>query len=434
MGIEYVLELRRKRAAIVDEIKDLLDAAKRSGRDLNTSERSKYDQLMAEARSLKEQEDREIQLQGLEAEVRSLGQGPLAGRPEATTGPAGEWRSFGDFLQAVVRAGTPGGQVDPRLETRAASGLNESVPSEGGFLVSEDYARELLRRTYATGQIASRCRRIPISANANSLKINAIDETSRADGSRFGGVQSFWTAEADAKTATKPKFREMTLELKKLTGLCYLTDELLQDAAALESVVMQSFADEISFKLEDAIIRGDGAGKPLGILNSPALVTVAKETGQAANTVIAENIFAMWSRCWGRSRQNAVWLINQDVEPQLFSMSMAVGTGGVPVYMPAGGISGQPYSTLFGRPVIPVEYCPTLGTVGDIILVDLSQYLLIDKGGIQTAASIHVRFVFDESCLRVILRVDGQPIRNSALTPYKGSNTLSPYVALATRG
>ena len=98
----------------------------------------------------------------------------------------------------------------------------------------------------------------------------------------------------------------------------------------------------------------------------------------------------MWSRMWGRSRQNAVWFINQDVEPQLYALSQIIGTAGVQVYLPANGISGQPYGTLFGRPVIPVEYAATLGTEGDITLCDFSQYVLADKGGVQSASSMHV--------------------------------------------
>jgi HK97 family phage major capsid protein len=143
----------------------------------------------------------------------------------------------------------------------------------------------------------------------------------------------------------------------------------------------------------------------------------------------------MYSRIFAQSRPNAVWLINQNVEPQLFTMSLAVGTGGVPVYMPAGGLSGAPYGTLFGRPVIPIEQCATLGTVGDIIFADLNGYILAEKGGLQSDMSIHVRFIYDEQVFRFVMRLDGQPVRATALTPYKGgaSYTQSHFVALETR-
>src|SRR5262249_55896366 len=159
--------------------------------------------------------------------------------------------------------------------------------------------------------------------------------------------------------------------------------------------------------------------------------TVAALTGQASKTIVTENLDAMWARMWGRSRLNSVWLINQDVEPQLFALGRAVGTAGFPAWMPPGGVSESPYSTLFGRPVIPVESCATLGTAGDIQLVDPSQYLLIDKGQMQSASSIHVRFINDEMTFRFVGRWDGQPTWHNYLTPANGTNTLSPFVALA---
>ena len=144
----------------------------------------------------------------------------------------------------------------------------------------------------------------------------------------------------------------------------------------------------------------------------------------------------MYSRIFAQSRPNAVWLINQNIEPQLFTMSVAVGTGGALIYMPAGGLSGQPYGSLFGRPVIAIEQAATLGTIGDIIFADLTNgYILAEKGGIQSDMSIHVRFIYDESVFRFVMRCDGQPVRASALTPYKGGATAtqSHFVALATR-
>ena len=357
---------------------------------------------------------------------------PSARAPERTDRE--RFGSFGQQLAAVMRAGVPGGSVDPRLFS-AAAGLNETVPSDGGFLVQQDFATEILQDVFQTGILASRCRRIPISGNANSLKINGIDETSRAS-TRSGGILGYWEEEAAEKTASKPKFRKIELNLKKLIGLCYATDELLQDAAALEGVIRQGFISEFGFLLDDSIVNGTGAGQPLGILNAGCLVSVSKEAGQKAATILAENVIKMYSRLFAASRPNAVWLINQNIEPQLFTMSLAVGTGGIPIYMPAGGLSGQPYGTLFGRPVIAIEQAATLGTVGDIIFADLpGGYILAEKGGIQADMSIHVRFVYDESVFRFVLRVDGQPVRASALTPYKGgaSYTQSHFVALETR-
>lgn len=344
------------------------------------------------------------------------------------------YSTFGDFLYAVYRAGCPDGETDKRLlEIRAGSGMNESVPSEGGFLVQQDFAAELFAKTHDQATLLPRCRRIPIGPGKNGLKANRIVETSRATGSRWGGVRAYWTDEGALKHDTHPAFGQMDMRLNKLTGLYYATDELLEDVTALGAIATQAFTEEFAWLIDDAILNGTGGGQPKGIMSSGALVSVAAETGQVATTIVAENIIKMWARMWARSWPNAVWLINQDCMPQLSQLSIAAGTAGIPVYMPAGGLSTSPYGTLFSRPVIPIEQCATLGTVGDIVLADLSEYLIIEKGGIQSASSIHVRFVYDETTFRFVYRIDGQPLWNSTLTPANGSNTVSPYVALATR-
>lgn len=351
-----------------------------------------------------------------------------------------KFKSLGEQLIAVKDAYTHG-KMDARLRSKVvdaegislkATGLSENIPADGGFLMEQEFIPTLLEKTYTFGVLASKVTRIQVGPNSNGVKIPAVDESSLAS-TRFGGVVAYWKAEAASKTASQPHFRQISLELKKLIGMCYATDELLQDGVALESWIMKAFPMEFGFKLDDAIINGTGVGQPTGILTSPCLVSVAIESGQGATTIMFENVKKMRSRLFGPSRQNSVWLINQDIEPELQGMSLAVGTGGIPVYLPANGVSAQPYDTLFGRPVLPIWQCATLGTLGDIMLVDLSQYIMIEKGGIQSASSIHIKFDYDETAFRFVMRVDGQPWWSSALTPYKGSNTQSPFIALAAR-
>ena len=439
-----ILELTQKRAALFDEADAILKLAETEKRAMTAEEQASFDgkkvEMEALARTIKAATD----LEAVRPDAASGGSQPASVRQPATVHNNAEdkpWGGFGEFLLAVRHADVSNGRsVDPRLLASRASGMNEAIPSEGGFLVETDYASTIEKRMYELGQVVNRCRSVPISGNSNGLKLKAVDESSRVNGSRWGGVQAYWADEAASVTGTKPSFRDMELRLNKLFATYYITDELMQDSAALAGLAQQAFAEELNFKVEDAIIRGTGSGQPDGILVSGALVSVAKETSQAAATILFENIVKMWSRLWARSRQNAVWFINQDIEPQLYGMTIKVknvaGTenvGGAPAYMPPGGVSGNQYGTLFGRPVVPVEYCSTLGTQGDIILADLSQYLLINKGGLQSAQSMHVKFLTDEMCFRMTYRVDGQPTWNLPLTPFKGSATQSPFIVLDTR-
>ena len=175
-------------------------------------------------------------------------------------------------------------------------------------------------------------------------------------------------------------------------------------------------------------MNGDGAGKPRGFLNSGAVLKLTRSGGGAID--YAGDVVKMWARMWAASRFNAVWLHDQSAEQKLYTMKLDVGTGGSAVFLPAGGASGSPFASLFGRPLIPTEYGAQVGTTGDLMLVDLSQYTLIDKGNIKAAASMHVRFEFDEMAYRFVWRIDGEADWDKALTPKSGGDTLSPFIAL----
>jgi len=403
--------------ALRRKISDIEALARREGRQLSNVEKGLIEEMKAELH------DRLSLPATAPQTIQDFG---------ASKRSSGPFANLGEQLRAVAQAGIPGGKTDPRL-FQAASGLNETVPSDGGFLVQQDFSRELLKSAFETGFLAKLCRRIQISGNSNGIKINAFDETSRIS-TRFGGIVGYWASEAEEKTKSKPKFRQLELNLKKLIGLCYASDELLADANVMNSVLPAAFASEFGFRIDDAIINGTGAGQPLGILNAGSLVVVEKETGQVAATIMAENVIKMF--CRQLNPGSAVWLVSKSIFPELWTMSLAIGTGGAPVFQPAGGLSALPYSTLLGRPVIPVEQCATLGTVGDIIFADLEGgYVLAEKGGLQTDVSIHVRFIYDESDFRFVYRVDGQPVLASPIAAYKGgaANSQSHFVALETR-
>lgn len=437
-------KLQDRKAQIAAKMKDMNGKALDENRDLSEAEAKEWQGLQGEMTQVNAALDREAALADIERGMSSVqdlngdDDDAAAGRA-SDDAPKPKFGSMEEFLAAVAKSeAKAGGHVDSRLVPSAAAGLNEGMGADGGFLVETEYANDLLRRTYEFGEIAGRLRRLP--SRTGKAKINAVDETSRANGSRWGGVQAFWEGEGNLLTASRPKFREIDMQAKKLTGLCYATSEMLEDSALLESVIDQAFPEEFAFKIEDMAMNGTGTGMPLGWMNSGAVVTVSKETSQAAGTIFAMNIIKMHSRMPARLRREAVWLINQEVEPQLYPLQYVVknvaGTENVggfaaPIYTPPG--ENRPYGLLLGRPVIPVEYCAALGTAGDIQFVDPKSYLFLDRKTITKAVSMHVRFLYDEMAFRFILRADGQPTWNAPLTPFKGSATQSPFIILETR-
>jgi len=279
------------------------------------------------------------------------------------------------------------------------------------------------------GEILSRVDTRTVSGDSMTYIVQ--DETSRVNGSRQGGIRGYWVDQGTAPTASETKLARIEMKLRKVGTVGYVTDELVSDAAAMGGELNSMYVDEILFATEQAIYEGDGAGKPQGFTNANCLVSVSKETGQTAATINTTNLSKMWARLPARSKANAVWLGNVDVEPQLDELTLPAGTAGLQPRFVNYGPTGV--LTLKGRPFIPVEYASTLGTVDDLVLVDLSKYRLIRKGGVETASSIHVKFIEGEMTLRAFYRVDGQAVPRSAVTPFKGSNTQSPFVTLATR-
>jgi HK97 family phage major capsid protein len=353
----------------------------------------------------------------------------------AADDPRAGFKNFGEFALAVRDACQPGKRPDERLAVirKAAAGMGEAFGSDGGFLVPPEFSMRLLERIHADTNLLGMTDSYTISGNTMTFPRNA--ETSRAHGSRWGGVRAYWREEGDQATASKPTYGRLQLNLHKLFVLIHASDELLADVRglALEQYLLRVSSQEINFVVGDAIINGSGAGQPLGVLGSGCLIVVNKESGQAAATLNSQNVVNMWSRLWAPCRQNAVWLINQDVESQLHTMTVGTGSAATLAYLPPGGISAKPFATLLGRPVLPVEWCATLGTQGDVILADMRHYVTISRGMVDAALSIHLRFDYDESTFRFIFRVDGQPWWPAPLTPFKGSNTQSCFVTLQTR-
>lgn len=316
-----------------------------------------------------------------------------------------------------------------RKENRAAAtgGFTVGVPSDGGFFLQGETVVDLMTNGFNNSEVLPRTAKRTLTAT-QFVEIFGIDESSRVTGSRGGGIRVYTNKELGEFTASKTKFKMIRVEPQKLTGLFYASGEWMRNVTFLGQEVRGLFGEEFAFKCQDLAIRGTGAGEALGILNAGCLVSVAKEINQVAKTILTANLSKMWSRFRGR---NPVWFINRDCGPQLDVLSITAGTAALEPRFVNYGADG--ILRIKGAPVVEIEQCATLGTVGDIILADWGQYVSADQGSIDEAMSIHVNFIYDQNTYRFIYYFDGQPRWASPITPFKGSNTVSPFVVLATR-
>jgi HK97 family phage major capsid protein len=339
-----------------------------------------------------------------------------------------EFEGSGDFFKSIWHNNSAGQDKWRKIRNDYSS----IDPAGGGFLVPEVLRAELLRVALETAIVRPRARVIPM--DSARVPFPAIDSTSNAS-SVFGGVVGYWTQEGAAITESQAAFGRVTLDAKKLAILSEVPNELLSDSViSFESFINQIMPQAISWYEDSAFLMGDGGNEPLGVLNSPALVTVAEETSQPNDTIVWENLVKMYARMLPASLGSAVWVANINTFPELATMALAIGTGGSAIWL-NNGVVGPPM-TILGRPLIFTEKVPTLGGAGagkDISFIDFGYYLVGDRMQMRAESSPHAKFSQDLTQYRIIERVDGRPWLLSAITPQNGTTTLSPYVTLGER-
>lgn len=433
---KHLQALLARRAAVVNQMKALTDVAAASEAGTLTDEaRAEFDAHSATIATL----DGDIARVKAQIEATRSGasvevpDGRIETSDNTRDAPTHGFRSFGEFAMACVQASADGAQADQRLQIGAASTApgsygNTASGADGGYLVPPEFSNAIVETAYAQNDSF-----VPLTDNTpvqgNSMTF-PVDETTPWGSS---GIKAYWTDEGGASTETKAKFDPATLRLKKLTALVPLTEEMLADASAIGAYVQRKVPEAIAFKTNEALWSGSGAGKPKGFYaSSGLLVSVAKETSQAADTIVAQNISKMRARMAARSYRRAIWCVNNDALPQLDNLLFATSATNSVIYKPEGGRFG--YGTLLGRDVMVTDFNETVGDKGDIVLVDWGMYRTITKaGGIETATSMHFWFDRGLTAFRTIFRIDGQPSIQAPVTPNKGSNSLSPIVTLDAR-
>lgn len=431
------------------ELRQQLQAKKQLGK----AALDEYNTLSAKADRTPEEDQRlaalDAELSELEASVEELGgkiakeeaharRGALFATAPATRQAAGSaartvgepnpertggFRSMAEFGLAVRNANF---NPDPRLAALPANSHQNGGAAGEGYLVPPEFRDGIWDLVFEGADLVNLVSPEPTASNTVHI---VKDETTPWGAS---GVQANWRAEGSQMSASKIAQKGATVPLHELFAFVVATDELVSDAPRLNNLLTVQAARAIRWKASDAIMWGDGVGKPLGFMNAASLVTVAKESSQTADTIVAENVAKMFSRLLPGNISGAVWLANPDTLPQIMTMKI----GDQPIWTPPNaGFAGAPGGFLLGRPLMLSEHCDTVGDLGDIVLVDPAGYYAVTKqgGGIEFASSIHLYFDHGAQAFRWTFRIGGQPLLSAAVTPPRSTNTKSHFVALAER-
>ncbi len=315
---------------------------------------------------------------------------------------------FGDYLRNV-RSWTLSRSVSDEFR---ATGLTGSVMSEGGFALKSEFVADVWQRATVAGQILSRCRTYEKTDAGRSCRVPVVSEASRAAGARYGGLAVTWEAEAGELDHSKIGFEVAGFNLKKVMAFLKASDELLEDSPLFGSVASDLAGKALAYAIEEQIVRGSGVGHPLGILNSPALITCTRTTSAKIEDA---DVRLMYDSAHDASKGRGVWIANGEASGELSDLENYDSSNGS--------------ETIFGRPILYSEFCSALGDVGDLIFVDFGEYGIFRRP-LDFAQSMHVYFATAEQAFRFMIRIDGQPLWKSPIAPAFGSGTRSAFVAL----
>ncbi|WP_294353334.1 phage major capsid protein [uncultured Sphingomonas sp.] len=435
-GSVNIAVLRTEAQRISTRVQARLDKAEGENRDLTAEEQADHDKDMAEANGLKNRIDRAQASIDLASGVGSGATGTTPGtagqqqqpRPRITftaTPENGGFANLAEFAQAV-RVANPAAGQNFRLDDRLAAPANvhmEQGDAAGSYLVPAEFRQQIVNLVFDDGNdpIMDLISPDPTASN----RVVGLGDMTTPWGS--SGIRAAWRSEGEQMQPSRMELTPRETKLGELYAFVLATEELLEDAPRVSTLLTTHAASAIRWKAADAFMYGDGVEKPLGWLESLATIMVAKEGGQAAASIVRQNIAKMFSRMIMPTQ--ASWLANSDTLPALMELKTDAG---VPLWYP--NYQAAPGGTLLGRPVIFNEHSRSIGQYGDLQFVNPNGYEAFRKqNGVSFADSIHLYFDYNIRAFRWVFRIGGQPVLGKPVAPAQGANTKSHFVALAER-
>lgn len=349
------------------------------------------------------------------------------------------FKSFGDF----IRKGYSGHKEFRNMHESCfdgipadffrARGMNGVTGEDGGFLITPEFATTI-ETLFFENDLPTRIDTLPIAGT--HFRWPRARDTSRVDGSRHAGALGYWVDEGNPIPESKLKIGFSDMRMKKLCVIVFMTSEIMNDSDyAIEQWVRNAVREEANFQIARAIMLGGGGVEPIGYTTKPACVTVAKTSGQAADTITVANLLQMESQLFRTPGASPVWLSHVSTIPQTGQLN--IGNFPVNINIMNGGFSLPPQKQLRGLPQLDSEFCSALGDLGDIQLIDPKMIKGIRRSLIREDVSAHVEFLSDQNCLRFIFGFDSRPLYDDPITPFQAGATAPPaqasFLKLAAR-
>jgi HK97 family phage major capsid protein len=391
-----VREILEKRANLIANARALLDLADTEKREMTAEERVSYDKYMADVEKFKADADSRTALEAAEASLNEKQPVMLAGK-QRNDEPTDEKRAA--FVK-YLRTG--------RISEAEARTLTQSTEADGGYLVPEKYASDLIQAIDA---------KVWVRQLATIDRIAGTDTLGRPT-LATDASDAAWTGEVSAATLdTTMKFGKRELKPQVLRKGIKISNALLRNSSIdVEGKVKERFVAKFGMAFENGYLNGNGTAQPLGVFAASANgINTDRDfaTGNTATAITLDGLMGSLFNIDEQYRINGTWMFSNEALSKIAMMKDGEGR-----YIWYGSvISGKP-DMLLGLPVHTSAYVPHVFTAGLYvgILGDFKYYNIVDSTDIAIAVAKELHIATGETGFYGEVWSDGAPVLPAAFT------------------
>ncbi|MBQ5334039.1 MAG: phage major capsid protein [Oscillospiraceae bacterium] len=320
-------ELIEKRGSILGRMRELLDGIKNEKRAFSEEEQKEYAQAEKELAAIDVT---------LKAEKRAQAAMMAESEEGAEEDTEGEKRASAEVVSDFIRG------AELRADEMTVSGTGSIVPS--------DFSQDIIHDTFALSGVLNM---VSVVNSKGTYKQIVSDKANM--------ISAGWTDEIAEITASDAKFTTIEIGHHKLTALSKLSLELInQNQFDIAAEVMRQTERDFAIKAETAIISGDGAGKPFGLVTSGTPYALA-----SASAITADEIVKVYHALKSPFHQNAVWIMSNDT---LCAVRLLTDGSGRYIFHQNENLTSGYAGYILGKPVVVSDAMENLGSSAKPIL------------------------------------------------------------------
>jgi HK97 family phage major capsid protein len=413
-NLQRALETDGREKEIYNRMTELNNLAKNEKRDFSADEQKEWTDLHAEYQALREVKGRDKALQEMKDEFRYVNHIP----EEGVSGKQVNDMSQREIFQQV-------GYAAKNLFARNNENIKKrdilmTTGPSGGYLVSDDMLMQILAVQPEREIIRPRAMVIPAGDQPNAaFEIPYFDQSSSVAGS----VAFASRAEDADMDESDMDFGMLRLEPEEQSTFIQIGKKTAVngDAVSLGTFIANFFRREKLATEDYMFLQGSGTNQPRGLLNATCKLTVSRNTATDVKFVDVASMETKQLDDFG-----AIWIANKRTKDKIATLADANDNN---LIYDAGSIQKGIPAQLFGKPIYFTTNVPTLGTEGDLMLINPSYYIIKEGRGWEL-------MLYDVRPKEQLLDyvglwdIDGDCWVANAIT-MKDSNTYSPVVVLS---